>query len=40
MISRNQRMPTVASEMTDEVGPDVAADLERSKEQLLNFGRY
>ena len=40
MIRPKYQLPTDASEMPQNVGPDVAAERERSKEQLLNFGRY
>ena len=40
MIRPKYRLPTDASETLQNVGPDVAAECERSKERLLNFGRY
>ncbi|MBL0211969.1 MAG: hypothetical protein IPQ13_13825 [Holophagaceae bacterium] len=40
MIRPKYQLPTDASETPQNVGPDVAAESERSEEQFLNFGRY
>ena len=40
MIRPKYQLTTDASETPQNIGPDVAAELERSKEQLLDFGRY
>ncbi|MBL0211975.1 MAG: hypothetical protein IPQ13_13855 [Holophagaceae bacterium] len=37
MIRPNYQLPTDASETPRNIGPDVAAESERSKEQFLNF---
>ncbi len=40
MIRPKYQLPTDASDTPDDVGPNVAAERERSKEWMLNFGRY
>ena len=40
MIRPKYQLPTDASETPQNVGPDVAHERERSKEELLKIGRY